>query len=176
MAEVPEDAPEEGKKKGKLMIIIIAVVVLLGAGAGAFFLLGGEEPPPMMEGGAMPADGAPAAPAENVSVEKGTAMYVQMPRPFTFNVPGTSRGRVVEIRVQLMVRGIENEELAKLHIPSIEGALVSAFSSSNADDLVTEAGKVALRDQALRDVKSTMKDITGSEVVEKVLFTGFVMQ
>ncbi len=171
-----EDVTEEGgKKKSKLMLIIIIVVVLLGGGgAAAFFLMGSDEP--AADVAATGEEGTAEAPAEPTEASVGSALYVQMPRPFTFNVPGEPRGRMVEIRVQLMVRGLENEERAKAHIPSIEGTLLSAFSSSNADDLVTEAGKVALRDQALRDVRATMKEITGNEVVEKVLFTGFVMQ
>ena len=75
-----------------------------------------------------------------------------------------------------MVRGSENEELAKMHIPMIEGTLLKVFSTSSADDLVTEVGKVAMRDQSLREVQKAMREIAGSEVVEQVLFTGFVMQ
>jgi len=58
----------------------------------------------------------------------------------------------------------------------IEGTLLQVFSSSNADDLVTEAGKIALREQSLRDVQARMQEIAGADVVEEVLFTGFVMQ
>ena len=75
-----------------------------------------------------------------------------------------------------MVRGSDNEEAAKTHIPLIEGTLLQVFSSSNADDLVTEAGKIELRENALESVQSALKDIAGSEVVERVLFTDFVMQ
>ena len=106
----------------------------------------------------------------------GTALYVAMPRPFVFNVPGLGRDRLVQIKVQLLVRGSDNEELAKTHIPLIEGTLLQAFSTSNADDLVTEAGKIELREQAVTEVQKALKDITGSDVVERVLFTGFVMQ
>jgi len=109
-------------------------------------------------------------------IEMGTALYVAMPRPFVFNVPGAGRDRLVQIKVQLLVRGSDNEELAKTHIPLIEGTLLQAFSTSNADDLVTEAGKIELREQAVTEVQKALKDITGSDVVERVLFTGFVMQ
>ena len=164
---------EEGGKKKKMMIIVIAVVVLLaGAGAAYFFLMGDEPAMPtdgvdMMDGGE---SSQPAPPPT------GMALYVPMPRPFTFNVPGIGRDRLVQIKVQLMVRGTENEDEAKLHVPLIEGALLKVFSSSNADDLVTEAGKAALKDQAIREVRKVMKDVAGRDVVEQVLFTGFVMQ
>lgn len=163
---------EEGGKKRKLVIIIaVAVVVLLGGGAAAFFLLGDDEAP-VAEAEAANSD----ATSGGVGNPSGLALYVAMPRPFVFNVPGASRDRLVEIKVQLMIRGSENEEQVKMHIPSIEGALLRVFSTSNADDLVTEAGKTAIRDSALKEVQRKMQELTGSQLVEQVLFTGFVMQ
>ena len=71
------------------------------------------------------------------SAEMGSALYVAMPRPFVFNVPGSSRDRIVQIKVQLLVRGDVNEETAKKHIPLIEGTLLSVFSTTTADELST---------------------------------------
>jgi flagellar FliL protein len=165
---------DEAPKKSKMMLIIIIVVVLLAGGGGAayFFLFMGDEPVAEEteagegDGGA----GAGEAPAE------GAAIYVGMPRPFQFNAPGTSRERIVQIEVQLMVRGQENEELAKRHIPMIEGNLLQVFSAANADDLVTDVGKTELRDKATSQVRQTMTGLEKKPVVEQVLFTGFVIQ
>ncbi|MCV2885416.1 flagellar basal body-associated protein FliL [Aestuariibacter sp. AA17] len=165
---------EEGGKKGKMMIIIIVAAVLIIGGAAAFFLLGGDDEP-AVEGEEVVAEQAEGE-AQSSGAKVGSALYVAMPRPFVFNVPGAGRDRLVQIKVQLMVRGTDNEETAKMHIPMIEGTLLKVFSTANADDLVTEAGKVALRDQAVRDVQTALQDITGNQVVEQVLFTGFVMQ
>jgi flagellar FliL protein len=168
---------EEGGKKSKLMLIIIVVVVLLVGGAAAYFFLfsgsdeSAEQMDPSMSEGMEDTAAAPAAPAQT-----GSALYVAMPRPFVFNVPGTGRDRLVQIKVQLLVRGSDNEEAAKTHIPLIEGTLLQTFSSGNADDLVTEAGKMAMREDALSAVKARMQDVAGGPVVEQVLFTGFVMQ
>ena len=70
----------------------------------------------------------------------------------------------------------ERNSKSKTHIPLIEGTLLQTFSASNADDLVTEPGKIELRDNALEAVQNALKDIAGGEVVERVLFTDFVMQ
>lgn len=175
MADEELQIEEEGGKKSKLMLIIIIVVVLIAGGAGAyFFLFAGSDEPSAAEELAAEGGEAAAAPAVNASV--GTALYVAMPRPIVFNVPGSGRDRLVQIKVQLMVRGTDNEELAKTHIPLIEGTLLQTFSASNADDLVTEPGKIELRENALESVQTALKDIAGSEVVERVLFTDFVMQ
>lgn len=169
---------EEGKGKSKMMLIIIVAVVLVAGAAAAYFLLGGSDEEAMVEGDvaesgemADTSEEAAGAPAK-----LGTALYVAMPRPFVFNVPGSGRDRLVQIKVQLMVRGSDNEEAAKMHIPTIEGALLRVFSGANADDLVTEAGKVALREQSVREVQKTLQELVGNQIVEQVLFTGFVMQ
>lgn len=168
MADEDLEIEEGGKKKGKMMIIIIAVVVLLaGGGAGAFFFLGGEEPE----------DGETAEEmVEEEPVNTGLAMYVAMPRPFQFNAPGVARERLVQIEVQLMVRGVENQERAKRHIPMIEGTILNVFSAANADELVTDVGKVDLKEKATAQVRQVMNELEKDPVVEQVLFTGFVIQ
>ena len=110
------------------------------------------------------------------AAQMGSALYVAMPRPFVFNVPGASRDRIVQIKVQLLVRGDVNEEVSKKHIPLIEGTLLSVFSTTTADELSTSAGKETLRLTALDKVQAAMEEVEGSKVIERVLFTGFVMQ
>ena len=123
---------------------------------------------------AISADTPSAEPSD--SAEIGSALYVAMPRPFVFNVPGSSRDRIVQIKVQLLVRGEVNEETAKKHIPLIEGTLLSVFSTTTADELSTSSGKETLRFSALEKVQKALMDVEGSKVIERVLFTGFVMQ
>ncbi len=173
---------EGGGKKKKLIIIGAAVVLLLAGGGGAFLMMGGEEPPPAATAEAGAAEGSADAtaekPAEAAAGEAtvGTALYVGMPRPFVFNVPGASRERLVQIKAQLLVRGQNNEELAKQHIPLIESTMLRTFSKANADDLVTAAGKETLKAAALKDVQDALVGVASSKVVEEILFTGFVMQ
>lgn len=171
-----------GGKKKKMLIIIIAVVVLLAAGGGGyfFFMAGGDEMASQeqldsaLDSESATAEGGEGQEAEGAQV--GTALYVPMPRPFRFNVPGAARDRFVEIRVQLLVRSSDSEENAKMHVPLIESTLLSVFSQANADDLSTSAGKEALKQQSLAAVQKVMTDVEGDKTIEKVLFTGFVMQ
>jgi len=179
---------EGGAKKSKLIIIIIAVVVLLGGAGGAyFFFMGGEEPITEEEmATALDSESADVDTEEGSASEEsseaesgpkvGTALYVPMPRPFRFNVPGAVRDRFVEIRVQLLVRGGDHEETAKKHIPLIESTLLATFSQANAEDLATSAGKVALKQKSLVALQKEMAEIEGDKIIDKVLFTGFVMQ
>jgi flagellar FliL protein len=178
MADEELQVEEGGKKKSKLMLIIIIAVVVIGGAAGAYFFLFAGSDEPAAEQLPETEAAASAAPAtQGGGAEIGTALYVAMPRPFVFNVPGGGRDRLVQIKVQLLVRGSDNEERVKTHIPLIEGTLLQTFSMSNAEDLVTEAGKIELREQAVSEVKKALEENDiGSNVVERVLFTGFVMQ
>lgn len=167
----------DGGAKKKKMIIIAAAVVVLGAGVGGYFAFsGGDEPAaaPATATDAPAAEGETAA--KDPSGEVGTALYVSMPRPFVFNVPGAARDRLVQIKVQVLVRGSNNEEIAKQHIPLMESTMLRTFSKANADDLVTAAGKDTLKAAALKDVQEALIGVAGSPIVEEILFTGFVMQ
>lgn len=178
MAEENDLELDKGKGKKKLIIIIAAVVVLALGGAGAFFFLGGDSDVSEAEMAAALDSSEPSEDGTSSSgaAETGSALYVPMPRPFRFNVPGAARDRFVEIRVQLLVRGSDNEEEAKKHVPLIESTILNVFSQANADDLATSAGKTSLKQLTLVEVQKIMKDISGKNIVEQVLFTGFVMQ
>ena len=174
MADNKQNDADVPKKKSKMMLIIIIAVVLLAGGGGAayFFLFMGDDASTQV---AEQSDASGESSAENKTSDD-KAIYVGMPRPFQFNAPGITRERIVQIEVQLMVRGQQSEELAKRHIPMIEGRLLQVFSASNADDLVTEAGKIELRNKATAQVRQVMTSLEKNPVVEQVLFTGFVIQ
>ena len=152
------------------------MVVILGGGAGAYFFFMGDDTSQAQLDAALDSSGEAVAAKVDSGAKLGSALYVPMPRPFRFNVPGAARDRFVEIRVQLLVRGGDNEENAKMHIPLIESTLLSIFSQANADDLATSAGKTSLKQQSLAAVQKIMTDVEGDKTIEKVLFTGFVMQ
>jgi flagellar FliL protein len=179
MADEKElELDNSGKKKKLIIIIAIVAILLVGGGAAAFFMLGSEDEVSQAELDAALDSGSTSevAATGDTNAELGSALYVPMPRPFRFNVPGAARDRFVEIRVQLLVRGSDNEEAAKKHVPLIESTLLAVFSQSNADDLATSAGKTSLKQKSLAEVHKIMTEVEGSKIVEKVLFTGFVMQ
>ncbi|MEJ2764148.1 flagellar basal body-associated protein FliL [Photobacterium sp. MCCC 1A19761] len=162
------DGAENGGGKKKLIIIIALVVLLLGGGAGAWFFLTGDEEPE--------AETAEALPQVQQPAQVGPAYYVILPQPFIFNVTGDKRDRLVQVKVQLMVRGDDNESQANQHIPLIESTLLQTFGAATVEQLRTPTGRADLRQQALASVQDAMVKVSGQKVVERVLFTGFVMQ
>ncbi|MFB2684840.1 flagellar basal body-associated protein FliL [Shewanella mangrovisoli] len=160
---------EAPKSKKKFIFIGVGVVAALLIGGALWFFLGSSDEAPAAEGATPTEATTPAADA-------AMAAYVPMPRPFLFNLPGPDRARLVEIKVQLMVRGQDDDVLTQKHIPLIEDALLTTFSGADVQKLSTQAGKDELRQLALLSVQNTLQSVTGRKVVEKVLFTGFVMQ
>ncbi|MGQ4546769.1 flagellar basal body-associated protein FliL [Vibrio cholerae] len=166
MAE--EDLGTEAPKgKKKLLIIIIAAVVLLAGGGGAAFF--------MMGSGDDEAAADAEQKTEQVAAPTDPVSYVNIAQPFVFNVTGDAKDRLVQIKVQLMVRGSENENLARYHSPLVESSLLATFASATVEQLRTPNGRIELRDKATDDIKA-LNQAVGKPVIEKVLFTDFVMQ
>ncbi|EGR1262827.1 flagellar basal body-associated protein FliL [Vibrio cholerae] len=167
MAE--EDLGTEAPKgKKKLLIIIIAAVVLLAGGGGAAFF--------MMGSGGDEAAADAEQKTEQVAAPTDPVSYVNIAQPFVFNVTGDAKDRLVQIKVQLMVRGSENENLARYHSPLVESSLLATFASATVEQLRTPNGRIELRDKASDDIKAALNQAVGKPVIEKVLFTDFVMQ
>lgn len=161
--ELGAEAPK-GKKK--LLIIVIAAVVLLLGGGAAFFLMSGDEAEATSE----------QAPAAQQALLTDPVAYVNIAQPFVFNVTGDKKDRLVQIKVQLMVRGSENESLARYHSPLVESSLLATFASATVEQLRSPTGRIELRDKATDDIKAALTKAVGQPVIEKVLFTDFVMQ
>ncbi|EOX1812264.1 flagellar basal body-associated protein FliL [Vibrio cholerae] len=167
MAE--EDLGTEAPKgKKKLLIIIIAAVVLLAGGGGAAFF--------MMGSGGDEAAADAEQKTEKVAAPTDPVSYVNIAQPFVFNVTGDAKDRLVQIKVQLMVRGSQNESLARYHSPLVESSLLATFASATVEQLRTPNGRIELRDKATDDIKAALNQAVGKPVIEKVLFTDFVMQ
>ncbi len=156
----------QGTSNSKLLIVLIVVtILLLGGGAAAYFYMKSDD--------SADAAGQQQSQADLVGSE---ISYVNLAQPFVFNVAGGSRERLVQIKTQLMVRGSENENLARYHSPLIESTLLSTFASASIEQLRSPAGRVDLRDRASDDIKAALNAAVGAPVIEKVLFTDFVIQ
>lgn len=164
-----EDVEESGGGGGKMkliIIIVLAVVLFLAGAGGAFLFLSGADSP---------------APQEDIVLEEPEpanlqAIYVMLAQPFVFNVTGDAQQRLVQVKVQLLVRGDANERLAKENLPLVEHSLLTTFGAATVEQLRTVQGQIEVRKQALDAVQAAMEKVTGKPVVERVLFTGFVMQ
>ncbi|MBM7456568.1 flagellar FliL protein [Oceanisphaera litoralis] len=119
----------------------------------------------------------PGAEAQvEASVEDNQVHYVGFSRPFVFSVPAGRRDRLVQVEVQLMIRGSANDGKARRHLPLLESVLLTVFSRQSADNYLSAEGKQLVRQEALHGLNAVLTKELGAPLIEKVLFTGIVMQ
>lgn len=157
------DAAKGGKKK--LIIIGAAVVVLLVGGAAAFFMLGGEK----TEAGAS---------AEQVTKEPVVVntTYVNIPESIVVNIPGTTKSRTLKMNISFSVANPELGEKVKKHLPLLRSEVLTYTAMQDADLLMTVEGQSAFREQILIRVQTAMEQEEKEKLIDRVLFTAFVMQ
>ncbi|RTE66844.1 flagellar protein [Amphritea opalescens] len=163
----------EGNKKGlgKLKLIIIAVAgVLLAAiigGGVAMFLVGSDDS----------ADAEKAAPDKPARALYTKIRTLEGSPYFTIVVPSKD-GRTHYMQLYVEAKSRDSEVVAALtkHMPKIVSVLNQLFSSESFDEMRTMEGKVKLQQDALAAIQGVMQAKIGKPGVEKILFTGFVMQ
>ncbi|WP_445397116.1 flagellar basal body-associated FliL family protein [Zobellella sp. An-6] len=141
------------------LIWVIVLLVLGGAGGGVAWWLTPAEDTSQQEG-----------------IDESKALYVSASRPFIFSVSAGMRERLVQVEVQLMVRGATNEAKAKRHLPLLESTLLSVFSRQSADNYLTAEGKLVVRQEAQNELNQILTEELGERLIEQVLFTSIVMQ
>jgi len=163
MADKEELELEDGEKKGnsKLIIIIVAVLLGIGVGAGAVFFLvggGGEEE------------------VVNVEPVKVQSMYHRFDNPFIVTIVTGGKQRYLQISVTVKTKHKKVIKLLQSHAPVVKSALNNIFAAQELDYLQTPEGREALNQDALSVVQTFISSKDESLIVDKVLFTNFVMQ
>ncbi|GGK72865.1 flagellar basal body-associated FliL family protein [Amphritea balenae] len=169
-AVVEEGAEGEKKSGKKKLIIIVAAVLLVGilGGVGAMFFLGGsDEEVAAVEAG-------PAKPAQALYTKIRT---LEGSPYFTVVVPSND-GRTHYMQIYVEAKSRDEAVVAALtkHMPKIVSQLNRLFSGQAFGVLRTTEGKLAMQNLALQEIQSVMQAKIGKPGVEKILFTGFVMQ
>ncbi len=169
--EAAKEVPAAGGSNLKL-IIIVAVVSMLTAGISAGVAV-------VLLGGGSGDEVADAEAAEVVEEEEALkeAIYVNLDPAFVVNFQDTKgRTKFLKAEVNAMTRETDIGDALLKHMPVIRNSLVLLFSRQVYEDLVSHDGKERLRSEALSEVQSVIERETGTEGVEDLLFTSFVMQ
>ncbi|MGL5758604.1 flagellar basal body-associated FliL family protein [Plesiomonas sp.] len=152
------------QKRKKMMLAVLGGGILLSAIVGGYFYFS-DKP---SEDDSLKADFVPAL---------GTmALYVNTSRAFVFNVQGESRDRLVEIRVQLLVRNKQDQALVQSNLPLIESLILTSFSTATTEQWRDPRSREMLRTQALEEVRDTLQKLLKTPAVEQILLTSYVMQ
>lgn len=160
-------AASAGRAKPGPAVIAAAVVVLALAGVGAGWYFAERK--------ARLADAADAEAAKPVL--PAPAQYFPLDPPFVVNLNAPMEGpRYLQVEVQLMTRDPVVLKNMELHAPAIRSALLMLFSQQTAENIGDHAGREALKEQALTEVKRVLQAETRNDAVEGLLFTSFVSQ
>lgn len=167
-----DDMEQEGgkKKKSMLLFIIIGIVVLLVAGGAAFFFLappsGDEEIARAIE-----KDDAeePEMPDASWTQEMGVIKELS---PFVVNLADPQARHFLKASISLELKDDQSAEMVTKLMPRIRNDILMLFSSQTMEDIISQEGKVRLRDEII----ARITHILGPNHLKNVYFTQFVVQ
>jgi flagellar FliL protein len=164
------NAPARKSGLGKTLLLVAAALLLVGTSVGATLFLAGSMGTP-----------AAAAKSDDKAASKTPAVsapiYVELGEPFVVNfIEQGNQIRYLQVRIEAMTRDPSIVPEVARHLPRIRNNLVFMFSGFDYASLGTVIGKQKLRDEALAEVQSILKQETGKPGVEAIYFTSFVMQ
>ena len=158
----PTEEAEAPKKSRKGLWVTLVAVLLAAAGGGGFFFWKSSQ--------------KPAAEAATAGAQKALLFYALDP-PFVANFEGSQAFRFLQVSVRVATRSDETMALLKSQEPIVRNDLLMLFSQQDAEKLSLAEGKKALREEAIKTVRNSVKQAGGKpESVETVLFTSLVMQ
>lgn len=160
-----------GSKKTIIIIAVVAILVAVGVGAGVAFFL--------TKGSAGSAKGNETAEhsEEEKKEERGAAAYMDFKPPFVVNYMVNGRQRYLQLSMSLMARDPEVFKAVGEYLPLIRNNLNMTYSAQDFTMLKRPEGKEAVRSATLQVINDILeKETKKKNAIEKVLFTGFVMQ
>ena len=125
---------------------------------------------------------AAPAPAEGLAAEAGEpgevkpAFYHEFRPEIVVNFPGAGQPRYMQLSLTAVTADEQAVAALELHAPAIRNDLLMLFSGIDSEPLASREGKEAMRAQALETVRGIMKQRFGTEAVDDLYFTRFVMQ
>lgn len=163
--EGEEEQGGGGKKKLIIIIALVLVVLAAGGGAAAFFLLGGEDEVPEEE-----------VAEEVIEEPEIPAQYIKLKPEFVIGFQVGTRQRFVQTSIEIMTRQQSVVDGLELHEPMVRNEVIRIVSGQEFDALRTGEGRLALQELLKTSIAEIMQTEAGSDGIEAVLFTNFVMQ
>lgn len=154
------DTPPKSKTK---LIAIIAVLLLAAGGAGYFYLgPSGESEDETLEA--------------EVEVPVEEAHYLTLEPVFIVNLPDRGKQRFLQASITLMARSSTALFRIEQNMPVIRHNITNILSAQTISSIQSSDGIEQVRSQALDQINTVLTVELGSEAIEQVLFTSFVMQ
>jgi len=117
----------------------------------------------------------PFATAEDAPAAVGPS-YVDLEPAFTLNYGDPRRTRYIQASITLRVRDQTAALDVTAHSDAIRHTIIMLFSRQPTEKIRTSAGRDEILEQALRELQDLMVKETGKTLIDRVLFTAFVLQ
>ncbi len=170
MAEEAANTGNGGGSSTKLVLImIVGAIVLVAVSMGGIFFL-------LKSMGMLNQGGGGNQQVVVVQEAPKPAIYHPLEPAFVVNYKERGRTRFLQAQVEVMTRDPKVVEALTKHMPLIRNNLLLLLSAQTAEILHSAEGKEQIRQQAQEEVNRILKEETGTEGVEAVYFTSFVMQ
>lgn len=102
--------------------------------------------------------------------------YVDLEPAFTINYGDPMRTRYLQASITLRVRDQAAALDVTAHSDAIRHTIIMLFARQPEEKIRTAAGRDDILEQALRELQDLMLKETGKTLVDRVLFTSFVLQ
>lgn len=164
-APAAETAPAKDKKSkrpNRMALIALACLVGIGGAGGGWLWYARAS--------------AEEAPAKSATTARAEAQYHALEPAFVVNLADTDSVRYLQAEVQLMTRDPATLAALERHAPALRNRLLLLFGQQTAQRLAARQGKETLQQQALAEVRATLKAEGAPDRVEAFYFTSLVTQ
>lgn len=158
--------PAAGSKKKTLLLIIAGSVLLVAVAVGVTLWLLAGDSPASADDAATEAVPAPLLPVQ----------YVIMKPEFVVSFQVGPRQRFLQLSIEVMTRQPAVIDALRVHDPLLRNEIIRIISEHEFDYLRTAEGRIELQRRLQEQVAAVIRNETGVDGVEAVLFTNFVMQ
>lgn len=120
----------------------------------------------------------PVTAAESANASPGSQRYYQIDEPFTINFLNQSQDKMRYLQIKVALKSDDPAiiESAKSNLPMIQDALRILFTDQSYETVSSVAGRKLLQQQALEKIRALLAQETGSNGLQQVYFTRFILQ
>jgi flagellar protein FliL len=119
----------------------------------------------------------PTLAADTPEQDAATPGYVSMGEALVLNLATDSnRPTYVQLKADIMVKDENYIDLVTLHMPALRHQLILMISEQNANKMKDPLEREKLRKEIVTKIRSVYKKLTGSDDIEDVLFSNFLVQ
>lgn len=102
--------------------------------------------------------------------------YVELEPSFTLNYGTSARLRYIQASITLRVRDSAAALDVTAHSDAIRHQIIMLFSRQTPEQIKSSIGRNEILDQALQELQELMIKETGRPLIDRVLFTDFIVQ